>query len=387
MEFRLSPEEERFRQEVRGFLESEMKAEVIKERESGLGMGSATWELVRRLGARGWLTPTWPKEYGGLGTSHIHRFIIEDELDYHGGLPAGRLVGASMAGPTIMIYGNEEQKREYLPQIAKGEIEFALGYTEPQAGSDLAALEIRAVEDGDDYVLNGQKVFNTRCHYAQYHWLGARTDPEAPKHRGISLLIVDLKSPGITVRPLWTVGGTRTNEVFYDNVRVPKKNLVGEKNRGFYHITTALDFERTFPVGNMRRTLEELVKYAQEEMRAGKPLAQDPLVRQKLAGMAIEVEVAYMLALRVAWMQATGVIPSYQASMLKVFAAESRQRLNNIGMQIMGLYGQLQSDSRWAPLGGEIEHHYRDDLLITIAGGTSEIMRNIIATRGLGLPR
>ena len=239
MNFRFSPDEERFRQEVRAFLDKEVTEGVLQEIDSGQGFGPHSWELLRKLGAKGWLTPSWPKEYGGLGLSHIYRFIIQEELDYYGGLFIGRSTGASIAGPTILLYGSEEQKKEYLPRIARGEIEFALGYTEPQAGSDLAALEIRAVEDGEDYVMNGQKCFNTRSHFAQYHWLAARTDPNAPRHRGISLFIVDLSSPGITIRPMWTVGGTRTNEVFYDSVRVPKGNLVGEKNRGFYHIATA----------------------------------------------------------------------------------------------------------------------------------------------------
>jgi len=230
MDFGFSKEEEAFRQVVRDFLKKEVTPEIIKEGESGIGWGPHTWGLVRKLGARGWLTPTWPKEYGGLGLPSIYRFIIHEELDYAEALPHEALtVGAGVAGPTIMLYGSEEQKRDYLPRIARGEIEFALGYTEPQAGSDLASLQIKAEERGDHYVFNGQKVFNTRCHFSQYHWIAARTDPNVVKHRGISLFIVDLSSPGITLRPLWGIDGTRTNEVFYDNVIVPKKNLVGEK--------------------------------------------------------------------------------------------------------------------------------------------------------------
>lgn len=387
MNFGFSPDEERFRQEVRAFLDKEVTEGVLQEIDSGQGFGPHSWGLLRKLGAKGWLTPSWPKEYGGLGLSHIYRFIIQEELDYYGGLFIGRSTGASIAGPTILLYGSEEQKKEYLPRIARGEIEFALGYTEPQAGSGLAALDIRAVEDGEDYVINGQKCFNTRSHFAQYHWLAARTDPNVPKHRGISLFIVDLSSLGITVRPMWTVGGTRTNEVFYDSVRVPKKNLVGEKNRGFYHIATALDFERGFAVAGLRRDLERLVEYAQQTERDGKLLAHDPLVRQRLAEMAIEVEVAHGFAYRVAWMQTKGVVPNYETTELKLFASEFRQRLNNVGLQIMQLYGLLQTESKWVALRGDIEHRYRDDLMLTIAGGTSEIMRNIIATRGLGLPR
>ena len=382
MDFRLTEDEERFSNEVREFLRTALPNEVVEERESGLGIGPHTWELMRRLGEKGWLTPTWPREYGGLNASPMYRYIIENELDYFEGLPGGRLVGASMAGPTILLYGTEEQKKEYLPRISRGEIEFVLGYTEPDAGSDLAALQMRAVEDGDYYIINGQKMFNTRAHYAQYHWLAARTDPKAPKHKGISLFIVDLKSPGITVHPIWTVGGTRTNQVFYEDVKVPRENLVGEKNRGFYHIATALDFERIFAVGGLKRTLEELVEYAKQNT-----LGKKPLVRQKLAGIAIEVEIAQLLAYRVIWLLSQEIVPNYEAAMLKVFATELRQRIDKIGLQITGLYGQLQSGSKWAPVGGKLEHCYRDDLLVTIVGGTSEIMRNIIATRGLKMPR
>jgi hypothetical protein len=368
-------------------LRKEVTEGVIQERQSGLGIGPYTWELMRKLGAKGWLTPTWPKEYGGLNASPMYRYIIENELDYFGGLPGGRLVGASMAGPTILLYGTEQQKKEYLPKIARGEIEFVLGYTEPDAGSDLAALQMRAVEDGDYYIINGQKTFNTRAHYAQYHWLAARTDPKAPKHKGISLFIVDLKTPGITVHPIWTVGGTRTNQVYYDDVKVPRENLVGEKNRGFYHIATALDFERIFAVGGLKRSLEELVDYVQREERQGTPLGKRPFVRQNLAELAIQIEVAQVLAYRVIWLLSQEIVPNYEAAMLKAFATELRQRIDKVALQIMGLFGQLQSGSLWAPLEGKFEHYYRDDLLATIVGGTSEIMRNIIATRGLKLPR
>jgi len=382
MDFRLSEDEERFQREVREFLKKEVTEGVVQERRSGLGIGPHTWALMRKLGAKGWLTPTWPREYGGLNASPMYRYIIENELDYFGGLPGGRLVGASMAGPTILLYGTEKQKKEYLPRIARGEIEFVLGYTEPEAGSDLASLQMRAVEDGDYFIINGQKTFNTRAHYAQYHWLAARTDPQAPKHKGISLFIVDLKSPGITIHPIWTVGGTRTNQVYYDDVKVPKENLVGEKNRGFYHIATALDYERIFTVGGLKRSLEELVDYVRQ-----KGLGKEALVRQNLAQLTIEIEVAQLLAYRVIWLLSRDTVPNYEAAMLKVFATELRQRIDRVGLQIMGLFGQLQTGCSWAPLDGKWEHNYRDDLLATIVGGTSEIMRNIIALRGLKLPR
>ncbi|MCK4722459.1 MAG: acyl-CoA dehydrogenase family protein, partial [Dehalococcoidia bacterium] len=262
MDFGFTPEEEKLRQEVRAFLQKEVTLEVIAETvEYGGGAGPVFGrKVIQKMGARGWLCPTWPTEYGGLNSSEMVGFIIRDEMTYAGAPMA--LVGATMAGPTILRFASDELKKEFLPRIARGEIEMALGYTEPQAGSDLAALEIRAEDKaeveaddkGDYFLLNGQKMFNTHAHFADYHWLGARTetDPAVRKHRGISLMVVDLKSPGISIRNMTTIAGWKTNEVFYDNVKVPRKNLVGEKNRGFYYILTALDFERMFPVGGFR---------------------------------------------------------------------------------------------------------------------------------------
>lgn len=386
MDFEFSPKEEKFRQEVRDFLQKELKEEVIKENEWGQGPGPRTWEFLRKLGAKRWLAPSLPVEYGGMGATHVERFILNDELLYHRAMPT-MLCGVGIVAPTLMLYGNEEQKKEYIPRIARGEIEFALGYTEPQAGSDLAAVDVRAVEDGDDFVLNGQKVFNTGCHYAQYVWLATRTDPSAPKHRGITLLIADLKTPGITVRPLWTMDGERSNEVFYDNVRVPKKNMVGERNRGFYYIATALAFERNFPVGALRRIFEELVAYCAETKRNGEPLSKDPWVRQNLAQLKVELEIGHLLATRVVLLTEKGIVPEWQAPMIKLFGTELMHRIGNIGLQIMGPYGLLSEGSKWAPLQGRLEHLYRHASRRMISAGTSEIMRNTIALRGLGLPR
>jgi alkylation response protein AidB-like acyl-CoA dehydrogenase len=296
-------------------------------------------------------------------------------------------VAAHMAGPTILRVGNEELKKEYLPRIARGEVEFALGYTEPQAGSDLVALKIRAEDKGDFFLINGQKTFNTHCHVADYHWLAARTDFEVPKHKGVSMIIVDLKSPGITIRPLITMAGWRTNEVYYDDVVVPKKSLVGEKNKGFYYLMAALDFERMVPPGLYRRLFDEIVQYAKETVVDGKRLSQKPLIRQKLSQMTVELEVTRLLYYQLAHMLDKGTIPNYQSSMEKMFATEVAQRVANTGMEVMGLCGQLKEGSRWAPLAGRVEHFYRWSVVETVYAGTSEIQRNIIALRGLGLPR
>ncbi len=388
MDFKFTPEEEKLAKEVRDFLLSDpvLMREAAEEVDSHLGFGPASWKIVRKLGEKRWLAPTWPYEYGGMNATYLQRFIIHEEITYQGG-PFG-LVGAGMAGPVILRQGTEEQKKEYLPKIASGEIDFALGYTEPNAGSDLTALDIRAEDKGDYFLCNGQKVYNTSCHFAQYHWLGARTDPKAsPRHKGISLFVVDMKSPGITVRPLWTMMGGRTNEVFYEDVKVPKKNLVGKLNSGWYYIAEALNFERIYIIGRIRRTSDHIVHYAKETKSNGETLSKNPIIRQSLAEMDIELEIAYLLSARVAWLLDRGKIPDYEAAMGKMFATEVEARVANVVMRILGLYGQLQKGAKYAPFEGNFERHYRDSVRPTITRGSSEIMRNLVALRGLGLPR
>jgi 3-oxocholest-4-en-26-oyl-CoA dehydrogenase alpha subunit len=385
MDFGISPADEAFRKEVVAFLEREVTPGAVDELETGHGPGPVATALQRKFGAKGWLTINWPKKYGGLEGTHTQQLIALDEMGYY--RVAHSRVGAGMAGPTILMFGNDEVKDQFLPPIARGEIEFALGYTEPNAGSDLAALEISAVEDGDYYVMNGQKIFSTAAHYAQYHWLGARTDPTAPKHRGVSLFIVDLKSPGIDVKPLIAVDGMRTNVVYYDNVRVPRRNLVGQKNRGFYHIATALDFERIFPTGEFRRVFDELVEYVRTASRGGVPLAKDPLVRQRLAEIAVEIEGARLLSYRVAWMIDNHTVPNYESSMLKMYGTETQQRMAIRALEIMGALGDVEGDSKWTQLRGRFARMHRTGFITTIYAGTNEIQRNIIATRGLGMPR
>jgi len=395
MDFRFTEKEEAFRQEVLYFLEREVPP---RWKELGLGLWEETEESFaitrawnHKLGDKGWLAITWPEEYGGLGRSHIDQLILDEEMAYFG-TPTGieTMMTISWVGPTIMIYGTEQQKTNYLRRAARGEIVFCIAYSEPQAGSDLAALQTRAVEDGDDYVVNGQKVFTTIAHFADYCWLAARTDPDVPKHRGITMFIVDMKTPGITVRPLINMLGFHSfNEVFFDDVRIPKENVVGEKNRGWYQLAVALDFERSgvsVPAA-ARRMLEHLVEYCKETRRNGEPIAKDPIIRQKLAEMAIEIETDRLLCYRVTWMQSKGIIANYEASMAKLFGAELLHRIANIGTQILGSYSQLDRGSKWAPLGGMIARAYLSSHSVGIGGGTSEIQRNIIAMRGLGLPR
>jgi alkylation response protein AidB-like acyl-CoA dehydrogenase len=390
MDFELTEEQKRFKEEVSAFLDKEVIRGVVEESEAGLGFGPYSWEFIRKLGVKRWVAPTFPVAYGGLGLSPIYRFIIQHELDYRRALqtlPGVGLIGANMAGPVILRHGSDELKREFLPRIAQGEIELALGYTEPDAGSDLSMISIRAVEDGDDFVITGQKTFNTSCHFAQYHWLAARTGSDVPSHKGISMFIVDLKTPGITLNPMWEISDTRTNEVFYDEVRVPKKYLVGEKDMGWDYMTEALNRERVFVIGTVERTFGQLVTYAKTTLKNGAPLCKDPYVRQKLVDLAIEMNVARNLIRYVVWLQDKDKVPGEETSILKLFVCDLYQKIARAGLEILGPYGQLRKNSKYAVLEGAMEHFFRGTYVMTIGAGTSEIMRNVIATRGLGLPR
>lgn len=381
MEFEFTPEEEAFKQEVHSFFLSEKKiVDGMREEQKIYNFGPNTWDILKKLGSRGWLCPTWPKKYGGLELPDIYRYIVMEELNYYTGCVG--LTGAGMVGPVLLHRGSEQQKNEYLPQIARGETEFCLGYTEPEAGSDFANVSLRAEDRGEHFFLNGQKMFNTSAHFARYHWLAARTEVTKPKHRGISLFIVDLQTPGITIRPLITMAGERTNEVFYDNVRVPREALVGEKNRGFYYVMEALDFERVYFVSHLIREFQDLVDYVKKSGRSG-----EVGIRQKLGETAIDVEIARLFALRIVSMISHGKPPSFEAQMMKVIYAETENRLVNTAMQFFGQYGQLKEGARWAPLNGEFEFEYRAAVRNLITRGTVEIMKNIIAQRGLGLPR
>ena len=382
MDFEFRPEEKSFKDEVHQFFlrEDADVAGAGEEWAGGQGFGPHSWAIIKKIGARGWLCPSWPRKYGGLELPFIYRYIIMEQM--HHFLNWFSTVGAGMAGPVILAHGTEAQKKNYLPRIASGEIEFVLGYTEPNAGSDIASLAIRAEEKGNDFIISGTKLFNTRAHFAQYYWLGARTADVEPAHKGISLFIVDLSSPGINVHPIWTVGGRRTNEVHFDKVRVPRDALVGELNRGFYHIMEAVDFERISTVGGLERDFQEFLEYVRQHR-----LGTNPHNRRRLAELAVEIESARLLALRTAWMLDRNRIPNYEAAMLKMVVSETEQNLINTAMRILGPYGLVKKSSKWAQLNGHYEWRSRDSLEDLVTRGTSEIMRNIIAQRGLKLPR
>ena len=383
MDFRLSLDEEAFRQELLALLSRLVTPAVVDETESGQELGPRVRDVLRALGERGWLAPGWPEQYGGMEGTPVQTALVEDALAYFRVLPAGRLVGVGVAGPMIMRFGSDEQKQRYLPPIARGEIEFCLAYTEPEAGSDLGALQTRAMRDGDDYVIEGHKLFNTRAHYAQYHWLVARTAADADDRRaGYSFFVVDSNAGGIVVQPLVGLSGKRTNAVFYDNVRVPADQLVGEEGRGWEYMTSAaLAFERVFPVGDVEREFDELVA----ELRRREPLS--PPARQRLAEIATRLRIARLLSWRITWMQSCGVLPGYEADALKLFHSELWQQVASTGLALLSPIGALSRGSPYAAMDGRFEYQYLDTQWRTIAGGTSEVMRNVIATRGLGLPR
>lgn len=393
MDFRFTDEEEAFRTEVRNFL----KEELPEWRERAVLHGGETdeeWEFAReftrKLGKKGWLAIWWPKAYGGLEGSDMQYLIFNEETAYRRA-PRMDGGGTGIVGPTILAHGTEEQKKRLLPPIARGEVMWIQCFSEPNFGSDSAGIQTTAVEYRDSYVINGQKTWISFGHRGDLCYMTTRTDPEAPKHRGISYFLVDMKTPGITVRPIINmVGAPGFSEVYFDNVRVPKENMLGPKNEGWMIMMTTLSFERgtlASIAGSMRRSLDDLVAFVRETSYNGQPLGKDPMVRQKLADLAIGVQVARLFVYRVVWMQGQGLIPTYQASMAKLFGDEMYFHIARVGTELMGLYGQLAWKSKWAPLNGEFAGNYLNNLGCLFAGGTPEIQRTIMATIGLGLPR
>jgi 3-oxocholest-4-en-26-oyl-CoA dehydrogenase alpha subunit len=385
MDFTFSEREQALRGELRGFLRETLGSDWNG---GSSDISTEDFPFQRRfnqaLAAKGWIAPAWPREYGGLGASHIEQMIFSEELAYHRAPNGQRVFSVGMIGPTLIVHGTDEQKRQHLPKITSGEVAWCQGYSEPGAGSDLAALQTRAERDGDEYIINGQKIWTSGAHVSDWIFLVARTDPEAPKHKGISFFLADLKTPGITVRPLINMTGKHEfNEVFFEDARIPRGNLVGAENNGWYVAMTLLDFERS-SVGvsaSGRRLLEELTGFARE--RGGL----DMNSRAKFAELAIEIEVAKLMSYRTAWMQQAGLHPSYEASMVKIFSTEMMQRLYNVALNTLGGFGALEPESRWAPLQGRVEQGYIWNVAPTIYSGSNEIQRNIVATRGLGLPR
>jgi alkylation response protein AidB-like acyl-CoA dehydrogenase len=391
VDFEFSEEQNRFLEEVDRFIEENYDPEVMdvtRENMAQLVDTPKRRAFMKKLGERGWLGMTWPKKYGGSEGEGIYEYLLNERLARVGAPQIGKGVG--IIGKTIIRHGSEKLKKEFLPKILVNEVEFAIGYTEPQAGSDAAAMALKATREGDGWRLNGQKIFTTSAHFAEWYWFGARTDPEAPKHRGITLFLLKMDDPGLTVQAMPTIGDEITNQVFFDHVWVSDDYVVGELNSGFQYISEALDLERftMFTFSPIEQRVELLCDYVATEERDGRPLREDPIVRQKIAQLVTQTEVARVLGLRfVAKSMKGGAAPSTEASQYKLYATELSKRVANTSLDIAGPGGQLRVHTEEAPMKGRAELTYRYTVIDTIGGGTSEIQKNIIARRKLGLPR
>jgi alkylation response protein AidB-like acyl-CoA dehydrogenase len=400
--------QDEFRSQVRSFIEDRLPGFYRRELATGAHVGpfSENWggdrvsenetprraalEWAEALAERRWVAPHWPDEFGGGGLSSMEQFILKQEMA-RAGAPSVGGGGVQMLGPAILVHGSQEQKQRYLPGILSGDVAWAQGFSEPAAGSDLAGLQTRATRDGDDYVVNGQKIWTSGAHSADWIFALTRTDPDAPKHRGISMLLFDIRTPGISVRPLVSAGWQHDlNETFFEDVRVPASQVLGEENRGWYVAMTLLDFERSNIAGAVeaRKHLDELIDYATGE--AGREVVSDRmrLARTHLAERYIDSEVLFNFSFRIISMQNAGVVPNYEASVSKIFGASLAQELNRSAMRAFGLYANLwDRENAHSPLAAAFTQLYVHTIPRTIMGGSNEIQRGVIATRGLGLPR
>ena len=399
VDFADNPEQAAFRAQVKDFIATRLPDELRLKPDEVRGFDEEDPEDKKdamkkwraALVENGWIAPMWPKSIGGADLTKQEQFIVNEEFAASG---APRL-SVHTVGSTIMVHGSEEQKKEFLPPMVTGETRWCQGYSEPGSGSDLASLQTRAVRDGDDFVINGQKIWTSGAHLANMMFMLVRTDPDAPKHRGITYLLLSMKTPGISVRPLKQMSeASGFNEVFFEDVRVPVRNAVGEVNRGWYVGATHLDFERSGigqSVGQLQ-TLDALKGFLIEERDAKtgrSKIGDTPVVRHELAERYTEAEVAYCFSRRVISMEAAGQIPNYESSMAKMFNTELSQRMARTATKTLGLYGGLFSETEdgYTPQKRRWSRMYLSTVSATIAGGTSEIQRNVIATRGLGLPR
>jgi alkylation response protein AidB-like acyl-CoA dehydrogenase len=393
VDFKDSSEEASFRNEVRGFIKQNLPATLAGPFEYEINDPAREAPLKdwrKRLASQGWIAPHWPKEYGGAGMTPGEQFIFNEEMANSRAPQVGGM-GVQMIGPTLILYGTDEQKAEHLPKITSGDVQWCQGYSEPGSGSDLASLQTRAVRDGDDYVINGQKIWSSGAHRADWMFLLTRTDPDAPKHRGISMLLMDMKSPGIQIQPLIDMSGNHIfNQEYFDNVRVPVKNRVGEENRGWYVGATLLDFERSNIASSigLRHEVNDLIAFATEAAKQGTmPVNLSAAIKAELAERVIEADISRLISYRIISMQKRGQVPNYEASMNKNFRSELSQRLAQTGMKVIGMYGNVYDDGPLAAMKGRLSRAYLTTVSATIAAGTAEINRNVIATRGLGLPR
>ncbi|MCU0269645.1 MAG: acyl-CoA dehydrogenase family protein [Acidimicrobiales bacterium] len=404
MNFDFTPEQQAFAKEVEAFLDEHDDPEIFDVTRENMAQIVDTPKrraFMRQVGQKGWLGITWPREYGGQEGEGVYEFLLNEALAGRGGPQIGKGVG--IIGKTLIAHGSDFLKEKFLPMILNNDVEFAVGYSEPDAGSDAASMKLKAVRHEQDgktgWLLNGQKTWTTSAHFAEWYWLGTRTDPDN-KHHGITLMLVPLDQPGVTINGIWTMGDERTNEVWIDDVFVPDEYVVGEVNHGFQYISEALDLERftMFTYSPIKQRLDLLTDYVRDTTRDGVPLKDDPVVRSRIAQLHTQAEVARVLGLRFVdaavraehATRATGERqppPTLQASEYKLYATEFSRRLANASMDIGGPGTQLRVKTEEAPMAGRAESTYRYTVIDTIGGGASEIQKNIIARRGLGLPK
>lgn len=389
MHLTYTPEQESLRRELHDYFARLMTPERREALSGGsdYGDGKAYKETVRQMGADGWLAIGWPTEYGGQDRSMLDQLIFMDAAA-EAGAPVPFLT-VNTVGPTIMRFGTPEQKAFYLPRIAGGEIHFSIGYSEPEAGTDLASLRTKAVRDGDDYVVNGQKMWTSLIAYADYVWLACRTDPDAPKHKGLSILIVPTDSPGFSWTPVHTVTGMTTSATYYSDVRVPMTSLVGEENRGWPLITNQLNHERVALTSSapLRTALREVRAWAQEtKLPDGHRVIDQEWVQVHLARVHAKVEFLKLINWKIAWGVGRSELNPADASATKVYGTELATEAYRLLMEVLGTAGYVRDGSRGAVLRGRIERAHRSALILTFGGGTNEIQRDIVAAVGLGLP-
>ena len=358
MDFEFTPEQLDFVAEVEAFLDANDDPEIFDVTRENMAQIVDTplrRKFMAKLGEQGWLGITWPKEYGGSEGDGTYEYLLNEALAARGGPQIGKGVG--IIGKTIISHGSDKLKAEFLPKILRNEVEFAVGYSEPNAGSDAASMQLKATRDGDGWRLNGQKTWTTSAHFADWYWVGARTDPDAPKHHGITLFLVPMDHPGITVKAIWTMGDERTNEVYLDDVFVPDAYVVGELNHGFQYISEALDLERftLFTYSPTRQRLDLLTEYVATATRDGEPLKDDPVVRSRIAELHTEAEVARVLGLKFVFKAGEGgAPPTTEASEYKLFTTEYSRRLADASMDLAGAGGQLAGPHRGGPHEGTL---------------------------------
>jgi alkylation response protein AidB-like acyl-CoA dehydrogenase len=391
MDFEFSDEQIAFVKDVETFLNANDDPDVFDVTRENMAQIVDTPKrraFMASVGEQGWLGMTWPAEYGGTEGEGVYEYLLNEQLAGRGGPQIGKGVG--IIGKTLIRHGNEKLKAEFLPKILRNEVEFAVGYSEPNAGSDAASMQLKATKVDGGWNLNGQKTWTTSAHFAEWYWVGARTDTTVAKHAGITLFLVPLDQPNITINAIWTMGDERTNEVFLNDVFVPDDYVVGELNKGFQYISEALDLERftMFTFAPIAQRFELLTEYVRTTVRDGVPLKNDPIVRQRLAQLATQLEVARVMGLKFVFEAGKGgAAPTVEASEYKLFATELSKRLANAAMDIAGPGSQLRVKTEEGPMAGRSESTYRYTVIDTIGGGASEIQKNIIARRKLGLPK